>query len=78
MDTTHEISTLCVGGEWACAHGDVAGLREVVTRLAAVVPPPLRDELRAVAEACRHDAEHAAALWVEAERRVISGGDSRA
>lgn len=75
MDSSHSISTLCMGGEWACAHGDVAGLRDVVHRLEAFVPASVRAELRAVAEACRHDAEHASALWVVAERHVMGHGD---
>jgi hypothetical protein len=72
MTTT--ISALCLGGEWACAHGDFAGLRDVARRLEGLVAPPIREELRAVAEACRDDVDRASALWVVAERHVIGAG----
>lgn len=34
-ETVHTIGELCVGGDWACAHGDFSALREVTQQLAA-------------------------------------------
>jgi hypothetical protein len=70
-DATHAISALCVGGEWAMAHGDFAGLRDVARRLEPYVPEVL-DELHELETACRHDIDHAGEIWVHVERRIAS------
>ncbi|HET9988236.1 MAG TPA: hypothetical protein VFQ65_06945 [Kofleriaceae bacterium] len=67
----HAIFTLCVGGEWACAHGDFAGLRDVARRLEDYVPE-IRSELRRLETACRDDIDHASAIWVQVERRITA------
>jgi hypothetical protein len=70
-DSNHAISALCLGGEWACAHGDFAGLRDVARRLEPYVPEVL-DELHELETACRHDIDHASEIWVDVERRITS------
>jgi hypothetical protein len=60
---TQTIGRLCVCGDWACAQGDYAGLREIVQRLAASVGEPLHCELLALADGCRPDAELVFARW---------------
>jgi hypothetical protein len=60
---TRAIRELCVGGEWACAHGDFAGLRHVAIRLAGYMVEPDRDELVALAKACIGQPTVAAIMW---------------
>lgn len=64
------IGTLCFGGDWACAHGDFAGLREVAQRLADYVPEPVHCDLAALAAACTSDPEEAAELWDRLKGRL--------
>jgi len=73
--STRAITALCRGGEWACAHGDFSGLRDVARRLEEYVPE-VRDELHELADACRQDIDHASAIWVHVEHRIT--GRSRA
>jgi hypothetical protein len=70
-DAPHVISALCLGGEWAMAHGDFAGLRDVARRLEQYVPEVL-DELHELETACQKDIEHASEIWVHVERRITS------
>ena len=70
-DPVHAISALCLGGEWACAHGEFAGLRDVARRLETYVPEVL-DELRELEDACRGDIDHASAIWVQVERHITA------
>jgi len=69
---TDPIHSLCLGGEWACAHGDFAGLRDVARQLETYVPE-VRAELRELEAACRDDIDHATAMWVQVERRITRG-----
>jgi len=71
QDPVHAISALCLGGEWACAHGDFAALRDVARRLEPYVPEVV-DELHQLETACRHDIDHASELWVAVERRIAN------
>jgi hypothetical protein len=70
-DPPHAISALCLGGEWAMAHGDFAGLRDVARRLEQYVPEVL-DELQALETACQKDIDRASEIWVHVERRITS------
>jgi hypothetical protein len=70
-DPSHTISTLCLGGEWACAHGDFAALRDVARRLEPYVPEVL-DELHELETACRSDIDHASEICVHVEHRITS------
>ncbi|HET9988222.1 MAG TPA: hypothetical protein VFQ65_06875 [Kofleriaceae bacterium] len=63
MDRQHVIGRLCIGGDWACAHGDFAALRAIAQRLADQVSEPLHCELVALAEACRGDLDRATVMW---------------
>jgi hypothetical protein len=60
---TPNASHLLFGGDWACAHGDPAGLANVARQLAARVDEPLRLELIGLSQLCRHDLAGAARRW---------------
>ena len=62
-ETSKTIGMLCVGGDWACAHGDFSGLRDVARQLEAFMPEPLHCWLDELAAACSVDPPRAAALW---------------
>jgi hypothetical protein len=69
--TAHAISELCTGGDWACAHGDFAGLRHVAHCLATYASEPLHCELVALADACTSDPERAGVLWDRLKGRLF-------
>jgi len=57
------IGKLCVGGDWACAHGDYAALRDIALRLSALAPEPMHCTLLELADACFVDSDRASQLW---------------
>ncbi len=57
------IGKLCVGGDWACAHGDFGGLRYVAQQLASYAPEPIHCKLAELAAACATDPDHAVEIW---------------
>jgi len=59
------IGTLCVGGDWACAHGDLEALGDVAARLAAYVREALHGDLVALSTLVRRDPDRATAFWVQ-------------
>ncbi len=67
-----EIGRLCVGGDWACANGDLGGLRWVAQQLASYVPEPLHCELAALSECCASDPDRAVELWNRLKNRVYA------
>lgn len=72
-DTTNVCATigkLCVGGDWASAHGDFSGLRNVAQQLAGYAPEPLHCALTELAAACCADPERAALLWNELKTQL--------
>ncbi len=69
-DSPRTLGILRLGGDWACAHGDFAALRDVALQLADQVAAPLRADLRLLAEACREDLDRAAVLWVRIEHHI--------
>ena len=62
-EVSETIGKLCVGGDWACVHGDFSGLRHVAQQLADFAPEPIHCELAELAAACSTDPDRAAALW---------------
>jgi len=70
-DATRAITALCNGGEWACAHGNYAGLRDVARRLEQYVPEVV-DDLHHLETACEDDLDHASEIWVAIERKIAS------
>lgn len=54
---------LWVGGDWACAHGDFAGLGEIAKQLAIRAPEPMHCMFWQLADACRANPDRAADLW---------------
>jgi len=67
--TTNRIGELCVGADWACAHGDLEALQFVATELATNVVEPLQHDLIALADACLHDPDRAVERWVRFKER---------
>lgn len=70
--TAHTIGVLCVGGDWACAHGDLAGLHDVARQLATYVSEPLHCEVLALADLCQGDGDRAGALWATLRDRLYA------
>lgn len=71
MDRT--IGKLCVGGDWACAHGDLEALGDIAVHLADYTYEPLHCELVALSALCQSDPEQAAAAWVRLKDQVLHG-----
>jgi hypothetical protein len=67
MQRDQMIGVLCLGGDWACAHGDLSTLGYLVRQLALLVPEPVHCELLSLAEVCTGDPERAADAWTEAK-----------
>ena len=63
LETIQSIGKLCAGGDWACAHGDFSGLRNVARQLEDYVAEPLHCQLVDLADACVSDPERASMLW---------------
>lgn len=66
----YSIGELCVGGDWACAHGDVGALRNIAHELAVRVHEPLHCALVALAEACERAPDSAPHAWWELKARI--------
>jgi hypothetical protein len=71
--TTRTIGQLCVGGDWACAHGDLEALGDVAERLADYTKDPLQDELQALSVLCHSDPERATATWMRLKNQIFRG-----
>jgi hypothetical protein len=65
------IGKLCVGGDWACANGDLEALGDVAVQLADLAHEPLHCELVALSELCHSDPERAAAAWMRLKSQVL-------
>ena len=66
-ERSHLIGVLCVGGDWACAHGDFETVGHLTRRLAGLVGEPIHCELTALAEVCTTDPRRAVDAWTEAK-----------
>lgn len=66
--TSHQRSVLLFGGDWACAHGDAAGLAHVAHLLEPHVTEARRRELHALAALCRVDQARACEQWLPLRR----------
>jgi hypothetical protein len=64
------IAKLCIGGDWACAHGDFAALRHIAQQLATSATEPLHCELVGLADACLDRESRAAELWHQLRGRL--------
>lgn len=69
----HVLGELCVGGDWACSHGDLEALGDVAGRLARYMDEPLRCELITLVEICRCDPDRAVAAWIRLKPQVLHG-----
>lgn len=72
-DRERSIGELCIAGDWACMHGDLAALGDVVRRLAEQTPEPLHCEVVALGEACRVAPDRATAAWGQIKQLVQAG-----
>lgn len=72
--TTNEMTVgrLCIGGDWACAHGDFEALCFVARQLEAFVREPLHSELTALEVACLSDPGRAGEIWSTLKPRLFS------
>ena len=57
------LGTLLVGGDWACADGDVGTLAHVAGQLAERLDDELRAELLELVNRCHHVPDKAGAAW---------------
>lgn len=73
---TRTLDELCVGGDWACAHGDVSGLRYIAQQLAACAHEPLHCALMELADACIGDPDRAVQLWSQIKNQVYPSDPS--
>jgi hypothetical protein len=69
--TSRMIGMLCLGGDWACAHGDLAALCNVAGCLAEYTRAPLHQELVALSALCRSDPDQAPATWMRLKDEVL-------
>jgi hypothetical protein len=72
------IGKLCLGGDWACANGDLGALGDIAERLITCSPKTLHRELVGLSDLCRHDPDRAAAAWVQLKNRVLGSVSSAA
>ncbi len=75
--TARAIGRLSIGGDWACAHGDIETLSYVARELSEYLPEPLHCELVALAELCLADALRASAEWLRL-RELARGSSNEA
>jgi hypothetical protein len=68
---TRMIGKLCLGGDWACANGDLGALGDIAERLITCSPETLHCELARLSALCRGDPDHAAAAWVQLKNCVL-------
>lgn len=68
---TRMIGKLCLGGDWACANGDLGALGDIADRLITCSPEMLHRELAGLSALCRHDPDRATAAWVQLKNRVL-------
>jgi hypothetical protein len=64
------MSDLLVGGDWACAEGDLGTLAHNAELLACCVAEPLRREMIDVVHACHDDQDYAGERWREAREHL--------
>jgi len=71
--TIRTIGKLCVGGDWACANGDLEALGNVAAQLADFAREPLHHELVALSALCRSDPELVSEAWIRLKLQVLLG-----
>lgn len=65
-----DIGVLLFGGDWACAHGDAAGLADVANQLARRMRGTTAADARRVARLCRVEPELAVRGWIDLHERL--------
>jgi len=71
------VGKLCLGGDWACANGDLEALGDIASRLVSCTPERLHRELRGLSELCRTDPDRATGTWVRLKSRVLDSVAAR-
>jgi hypothetical protein len=66
----HTIGELCVGADWACAHGDISALQYIAQQLAAYAREPLHCTLMELVDTCAGDPDRAVLLWYRLKDQV--------
>jgi hypothetical protein len=66
------VGKLCLGGDWACANGDLKALGDIASRLVSCTPEPLQGELNGLTELCRREPDQATAAWVRLKNQVLA------
>ena len=69
-DTNRTIGQLCVGGDWACADGDLETLGHIAGRLATYADEPLHCRLVDLADLCRSDPTRAITVWMQLKEQI--------
>jgi hypothetical protein len=69
----HRIGELCLGGDWARAHGDIEALGFVAKELALRGPAHLRRRLNELAVECLSNPARAAVDWPIVKALVARG-----
>ena len=70
-ETGHAVGELVIGGDWACAHGDLSTLHFIARQLSEHAQPPLKRQLLGCADACYNDPDRAAELWASLRTRCF-------
>ena len=65
------IGKLCVGGDWACAHGDLEALGNIAVQLADYTYEPLHYQLVALSALCHSDPDRVSAAWIRLKSQVL-------
>jgi hypothetical protein len=65
------IGRLCLGGDWACANGDLDALGDIAERLVRCSPEAMRGELTGLSACCRGELHQATVAWVKLKSRVL-------
>ena len=63
--TARSVGELCIGGDWAWAHGDFGALRYIAQQLAIGFGEPIHCDLTKLADLCLCDLDAAGTLWAQ-------------
>lgn len=74
---TRTIGELCVGGDWACANGDLETLGHLARELARYAREPLHCELVVLADMCRDDPDQAVSTWMRLKELLLGEHHAR-
>ena len=67
---SRSIGQLCVGADWAWAHGEFSALRHIAQQLAVRFGEPVHHDLVELSDLCLHDLDTAGTLWARLKDRL--------